>query len=66
VKKKVKWPIIQIHVRKLRQILKHRLDAWIREEELREAEYINSLEVGLTIHFCELEKGVMLGEEDEL
>ena len=39
--------------------------AWIREEEHRESKYIKSLVVGPVVHFCELEKGVMLGEEDE-
>jgi hypothetical protein len=42
------------------------LDAWVKEEELREFEYNNSLEVGPAIHFCESEKGVMLGEEDKV
>ena len=32
LKKKVKWSIEQLYVRKLRQSLKHILDAWIREE----------------------------------
>jgi hypothetical protein len=66
VKKKVKWPIVTIYVRNIRWILKHILHAWIREEELREDKYINSLGEGLTIHFCEPEKGVMLGVEYEV
>jgi len=37
-----------------------------REEELREIEHGNSLEAGPTVHFCELEQGEMLGEEDEV
>jgi hypothetical protein len=51
LKKKVKWPIVQLYVRKLRQRLKHRLNAWIREEELREAEYRESLEAGQQFTF---------------
>jgi hypothetical protein len=45
--------------------LRHILYVWIKEEEHIEVEYRKSLEVGPTIHFCEQEKGVILGEEDE-
>jgi hypothetical protein len=45
---------------------RHKLKAQIREEELREVEYRESLETGPTVHFCEPEKGVMFGEEDEV
>jgi hypothetical protein len=65
LKEKVKWSIVHLYVRKLRQSLKHRLNACIREEEHREAEYRESLEVGPTVHFCEPKKGVMLGKEYE-
>jgi hypothetical protein len=65
LRRKVKWPIEQLYVRKLRHRLKHRLDAWIKEPELREVEYRKSLEAGPTVHFCELKQGVVLGEEDE-
>jgi hypothetical protein len=46
--------------------LKHILDTWIREEELREAKYRRSLEAGPTFYFCEPKKGVILGEEDKV
>jgi hypothetical protein len=31
VKKKFNWPIMKLFARKLRQILKHRLSAWMKE-----------------------------------
>ena len=44
--------------------MKHKLDDWIRGEEIREGEYRNSFEVGPTVHFCELEQGLILGESE--
>ena len=40
LRKRVKWPIVQLFARNLRQNLRHRLSAWIiKEEKLREDEY---------------------------
>lgn len=61
VRKKVKWPIVKLYKRKL----KHRLDAWIKGEDLKEDGYIKSLEVGPTVHFSEPEQRIILGEEED-
>jgi len=39
LKKNVKWPIVHLFVRKMRQILKHMMSAWMQAEKLRGDEF---------------------------
>lgn len=63
LKKKVKWPIVQLFARKLRHIF----DVWMKtEEKLLKVEYRKpSFGAGQIVHNCEPKQGAMLREDDE-
>ena len=45
----VKWPIVKLNMKNMKDIL----NAWIKEENIKEIEHIKYLEEELVVHLCE-------------
>jgi hypothetical protein len=51
---------------KLRQILRHMLIFLLEEEKLKATKFRHRSVTEVKVHFCELKKGIILGDEDEV
>ena len=79
MKRKVKWPIMHLCMKKLMHKMnvfltteeklkkkrKHKLSAWIEEEKLKAVEFKQRTMTKEEVHICEPKQGLFLGEEDD-
>jgi hypothetical protein len=61
--------MMQLFVRNMRikilRILKHKLSSWMNKEKLRGSEFRQRSLAEEEFHFCELEQGSILDEDDK-
>jgi hypothetical protein len=66
-KEKFKWPVMQLFSRNLRKTLrrlKHRLNAWLKEDKIRVAKFGHKPMTDEEVHYFEPKQGLFLEEDD--